>query len=87
MYNVYVIQNEKQEFYIGYSTNLERRLAEHNAGENHSTRGHEWHLVYYEAYISEWYAREREQVLKKNRRMKTFLLERVRKSLNYLVVR
>ena len=83
MYYVYVIQNEKKEFYIGYSTNLHNRLAAHNAGENTSTRGHQWCLVYFEAYVSEQYAREREQSLKKNRRMKTFLLNRVKESLSF----
>ena len=87
MYYVYVIQNEKHEFYTGYSANLTKRLADHNAGGTHSTQGHQWELVYYEAYVSETYAREREQALKKNRRMKTFLLKRVEESLNYLVVR
>ena len=80
---VYVIQNEKKQFYIGYTTNLHNRLAAHNAGENASTRGHKWHLVYFEAYVSERYALEREQSLKKNRRMKTILLNRVRESLSF----
>ena len=87
MYYVYVIRNEVDEFYLGFSTNLEKRLVAHNAGGNQSTKGHQWEMVYYEAYVSEKYARDREQTLKKNRRMKTFLLERVKESLSYLVVR
>ena len=87
MYYVYVIKNERDEFYIGYSANLKKRLADHNAGGTQSTKIHQWELVYYEAYLSEQYAREREQTLKKNRRMKTFLMERVKESLSYLVVR
>ena len=83
MYYVYVLQNETSEYYIGYSENLQRRLAEHNAGGNQSTKGHQWDLVYYEAYKREKYAREREQKLKKNRRMKTFFLKRIEESLSY----
>ena len=83
MYYVYVIKNETEEFYTGFSANLEKRVIDHNAGKNESTRGHQWKLVYYEAYVSERYARERERVLKQNRRMKTLLLNRVKESLSY----
>ena len=83
MYYVYVIKNETDEFYTGFSANLEKRVIDHNAGRNESTKGHQWKLVYYEAYVSEYYARERERVLKQNRRMKTLLLNRVKESLSY----
>ena len=83
MYYVYVIRNEVNEFYTGSSTNLEKRLADHNAGGTPSTKGHQWEMVYYEAYVCERYARKREQVLKQNRRMSAFLMKRVKESLNY----
>ena len=83
MYYVYVIQNEEKEFYLGYTANLQKRLADHNGGGTKSTKDHRWELVYYEAYRNERYAYEREQTLKKNRRMKTFLLNRVKESLSY----
>ena len=50
MFYVYVIQNEVKGFYTGYTANLEKRLAEHNAGSNQSTKNHKWELVYYEAH-------------------------------------
>ena len=87
MYSLYVIQNEAKEFYLGYTANLEKRLADHNAGSNRSAKNHKWELVYYEAYVSEKYARNRERTLKKNRRMKAVLLNRVKESLSFLVVR
>ena len=83
MYYVYVIQNEAKGFYLGYTANLKKRLADHNEGGTKSTKGHQWGLVYYEAYANERYAYEREQTLKKNRRMKTLLLKRVKESLSY----
>ena len=83
MYYMYVIQNETKEFYIGYTGNLEKRLLEHNAGSNQSTKNHKWELVYYEAYVSEKYTRNREQTLKKNRRMNAFFLKRIKESLSY----
>ena len=82
MFYVYVIQNEREEFYLGYTTNLFNRLSAHNDGLNQSTKNHKWVLVYYEAYVNERYAYKREQTLKKNRRMKTLLLKRVKESLS-----
>ena len=83
MYYVYVIRNEADEFYIGYTADLKKRLAEHNAGVTQSTKNHQWELVYYEAYVNKRYACNREQTLKKNRRMSKFLMERVKESLSY----
>ena len=50
MWYVYVIVNEKSETYIGFTSDLEKRLKNHNSNENASTKGHEWHYAYYEAY-------------------------------------
>ena len=83
MYYVYVLRNESNEFYTGYTANLKKRLEQHNSGINQSTKGRQWELVYYEAYTNESYARKREQALKKNRRMSKFLMERVKESLSY----
>ncbi len=83
MYYVYVIQNEAKKFYLGYTENLEKRLTDHNEGGTESTKNHKWELVYYEAYSNKRYAYEREQTLKKNRRMKTLLLKRIKESLSY----
>ena len=83
MYYMYVIQSDTDEFYTGYSENPERRLFEHNTGINLSTKGRYWKLVYYEAYTTEKYAREREFSIKKNRRMKTLLFKRIKESLSY----
>ena len=83
MYYVYVLQQtgEGDSLYLGYTSDLRRRLKEHNRGANASTAGRQWKLVYYEAYTAEQAAREREASLKRNRRMKQFLIERIRKGL------
>ena len=83
MYYVYLLQNvERQdEFYLGYSADLKRRFAEHNASENRSTSGRQWRVVYYEAYLTEEAARDREARLKRHSRVKRFLMDRVRKHL------
>ena len=82
MYYVYVLYGRKnEEYYLGYSHDPWKRLIEHNRGKNKSTEGRIWELVYVEGYVDEGYARKREEVLKRNRRMKRFLMERVKKSL------
>ena len=52
-------------FYIGYSSNLRRRLREHAEGNSFVTshRG-PWKLVYYEAYLEQADAVGREKYLK-----------------------
>ena len=66
MHYGYVLQSESdQGRYIGYSANLRRRLAEHQAGLAFATayRG-PWRLIYYEAYVDERDALGREGFLK-----------------------
>ena len=82
MFYVYVIQAEvDQRFYLGYSSDLKRRVKAHNQGANKSTKYSQWRLVYYEAYQSESYARQREASLKRNERMRSFLYKRIKASL------
>ena len=53
------------EFYIGSTTNLRRRLAEHNKGLNRSTKLHRpWEILYYEAHRNLADAKRREKYLK-----------------------
>jgi putative endonuclease len=50
MYYVYIIKDEDGRLYVGYTKDVQKRIADHNAGNTSSTRGHKWELVYYEAY-------------------------------------
>ena len=63
---VYVISSiESGEFYIGYSQNLKKRLADHNSGKNHSTKLKKpWQLIYFEGYKDKQDALGREKFLK-----------------------
>ena len=81
LYHVYVLLSETGEKYIGYSSNLRRRLEEHNAGENRSTRGRMWYLVYAESYLSKADAVRRERRLKDDGRARRQLYERIRDSI------
>lgn len=64
MYYVYAIKSSKQ-FYIGSTNNLRRRIAEHRANRDFSTKHRgPWRLIYYEASEHEKDARKRERYLK-----------------------
>jgi len=66
MFYVYILQSIKDnKLYIGYSSNLKQRLAEHLRGTVTSTKGRRpMVLIYYEAYRAEKDARIREIFLK-----------------------
>ena len=67
MHYVYVLQSLKTKnwFYKGATSNLKRRIKEHNAGKNFSTAPHvPFNLIYYEAYILKEDAEAREKYLK-----------------------
>ena len=81
MYYVYVIQNENNELYIGYTHDLKRRLEEHNTGKSTYTSHHSWELVYYEAYRSKADATQREAKLKQRGQSKRWLKERIAHSI------
>lgn len=66
MYYVYVLQSELDSgLYIGFSIDLKRRLAEHEAGDSQATKHRRpWRLIYYEAYQERRDAEGRERFLK-----------------------
>ena len=80
MYYIYVlfIRSDPSDTYLGYTANFERRVHDHNAGRNMLTQGREWQMVYYEAYINEQTAPNREQKLKHDGRVKRYLMDRIR---------
>ena len=65
---VYALESEKMEgYYVGYSTDLRRRLMEHNSGASRSTKPYvPWELVYYEACLNADDAQRREKYLETN---------------------
>ena len=66
MYFLYVLQSTTTgRFYIGSTGDLANRLAEHNAGENPSTRRERpWIVVHTEAFASRSLAVRREREIK-----------------------
>lgn len=63
---VYILQSEKdQSLYIGYTSDLEKRLKEHNDGKSKATRPFRpYQLIFYEAFMHKKDANEREEYLK-----------------------
>lgn len=66
MYYVYVLQSGLDcGLYIGFTTDLRRRLRLHLAGESQATHNRRpWELIYYEAYRLREDAEGRERFLK-----------------------
>ena len=81
-YYVYVLCNEANERYIGFTSDLKKRLASHNGGLNVSTKGHVWRVIYFEAYLSESDARKRELSLKKSGKGRALLFARISKCMD-----
>ncbi len=66
MYYVYILQSSKDfEFYTGITSDLSRRLNEHDSGQTRSTKGRgPFKLVYSERFDTRVEAREKEKFLK-----------------------
>ena len=66
MFQVSIIKSTKKvRYYTGHTDNIQRRLKEHNAGRNKSTKAYiPWCLVYSESYATKNDAYEREMQIK-----------------------
>ncbi len=61
--------------YVGWTTDLQQRLAAHNSGKGaKSTRGRQWRLVHSEAFKTRGAAMAREYELKKSKTERLHLL-------------
>ncbi len=65
-YYVYILLSLKDnKFYIGFTSNLKERTKQHKNGKVRSTKNRKpLKLIYFETYINENLARERERKLK-----------------------
>ena len=77
---IYILQSIKdKELYVGYTSDLKKRIEKHNRRLNFSTKpGVPWKLIHYEAYLNKMDAQRREKYLKTNqgsRLMKRMLKE------------
>ncbi len=79
MFYVYVLRSMggSAAFYIGYSSDLRKRVADRNSGRNPSTTGRDWELLCYEAYQTKTAAVARERILQHDGRSRRALMERI----------
>jgi putative endonuclease len=80
---VYVLKSTKDsKLYVGSTTDLKRRLREHNTGKAPSTSFRRpFELIYYEAYRNIEDARNRERSLKLRGNSRKHLINRIHRSL------
>ena len=79
MFYVYVPQSVgDKNVYYGFSSDLRQRFKSHQQMPKHAG----WKLIYYEAYLSEQDARNRERMLEKYGAARGHLKQRIRRSLS-----
>lgn len=84
MHYVYLLRSHKDlnRTYIGFTKNLRKRIDGHNQGKTRSIkRLIPFKLIYYEAYLSKTAARKREIELKRKRKARKILMERLQNSI------
>jgi len=65
MWYVYLLKNNKGDWYTGSTNNLQKRILKHNSERNKSTKyGIPWKLIYCEICLNRDDARAREKYLK-----------------------
>jgi len=69
MYTTYVLYSPNfDRIYIGLTNNIERRIKEHNAGRNRSTKAYRpWKIIQTDKFETRIDARKREKYLKSYR--------------------
>lgn len=83
MYYFYILKSKiDSKLYYGFTSDLRKRMQQHNEGESRSTKARRpLELMYYEAYRSKLDAYDREQQIKKNGKAKGQLLRRIKASI------
>ena len=65
MFHVYVLINKENQLYVGYTSDLKKRIKQHQSGEGGWTHSRgPWELVYSEPYETHAEAMRREIILK-----------------------
>ena len=74
-YFVYMLISIKKNItYVGYTSNLKKRIELHNNGKGAKfTRGRKWKLIFFEKHSTKNEAISREYYIKKNRKYRNFI--------------
>jgi len=83
MYYVYVLQSVKNKsIYVGCTSDINKRLREHNEGKSFYTKKHlPWKIIYFEGYCDKYDVFSREKSLKLHAQGLRRIKERLRNSL------
>ena len=74
VYLLISVSNDKPISYVGYTSDLKKRLELHNASKGAKfTRGRKWTLIYKKCYKSKSIAMKNEYKLKKNYKKRSLL--------------
>ncbi len=79
MFFLYILRSNKENWhYIGSTSDLNKRIAKHNAGDVKSTKSYRpLKLVYSETFLTNSEARKREIFLKKTAKARKELFEKI----------
>ena len=79
-YMIKSISSGTKKTYVGYTNNVDKRLAKHNANKGaKSTKGYKWLLIYDKKFKSKNEAMSFEYKLKKNKALRREILEKSNK--------
>jgi putative endonuclease len=80
VYVLGTIANNRRLTYVGWTDDVARRLARHNAGKGaRTTRGRVWVLLHWERFATRREAMSREWHLKRDRKFRKKLAQSLRK--------
>ena len=78
VYIIKTVSSKLDKTYVGYTNDLIKRLHNHNNNKGaKSTKGHKWELIYKKRFISKSEAMSYEYKLKRNRKFKKEILEKI----------
>ena len=74
VYLIISVNNKKSISYVGYTSNLKKRIIDHNTSKGAKfTRGRKWYLIYKKKYLSKSIAMKNEYLLKKNLKLRNMI--------------
>ena len=72
-----LINDNHRYTYVGYTTNLDKRLKLHNNSKGAKfTKGNNWSIIYKKRYNTKSIAMKNEYLLKKNLKLRKFIKEK-----------
>ena len=78
VYLIISFGNKRLISYVGYTNNIKKRLKLHNSSKGAKfTRGRKWKILYFESFDSKIKAMKREFVLKRDKKFRYFLRNKI----------